>query len=375
MFNKLFLLFIFFAFVSPAQLQFTDQNSDLGAIAEAYEIKGDIIVKNGTEKKVFLMRADADNGVKVFSTKKTLLPGDTCLIIISFLPAKDGKFKKKINLISSDNLKPYELSVSGDLAKIKTNDKLACFYFGSKKNTNIKTTTEPIVVNTPKEKRDNSNKIPDNSTTPGKIDTIIWEPPVVKIPTENPNEISLLEYKPNNILFLIDVSSSMKDSLKLPVMKAALHTLINAVREVDVITLVTYADSVKIIKEGVNGSNKKQLHDIVDGLKAKGLTKGNKAILFSQQLAQKHFIKEGNNQIIMATDGKFRFYSEDQNTWTQKQMDKKIVLSTVAFGNDKDAMKNLKEIAAKGEGSFIHIKKRHGSEDKLIEEVKLRSKR
>ncbi len=374
MINKFFLFFIFFSLISKAQLQFNQQNTDLGDIKEAYEIKGDVLVKNNTGKKVFLMRADADRGVKVYSSKKTLLPDDTCLIIISFLPDKDGKFKKKINLISSDNLKPYELTVSGDLAKIKSDDKTACFYFGNRKNTSIKTTTEPIVINVHKEKRDNSNKIPDNSTTPGKTDTI-WEQPAVKIPMENPNEISLLAYKPNNILFLIDVSSSMKDSLKLPLMKSAMHTLIDAVREVDVITLVTYADSVKIIKEGVSGSNKKQLHDIVDGLKAKGLTKGNKAILFSQQLAQKHFIKEGNNQIIMATDGKFRFYSEDQNTWTQKQLDKKIVLSTVAFGNDKDAMKNLKEIADKGEGSFIHIKKRHGSEDKLIEEVKMRSKR
>ena len=189
------------------------------------------------------------------------------------------------------------------------------------------------------------------------------------------NELSLIEYKPNNILFLVDVSSSMKDSLKLPLMKVALHTLIDAVREVDVITLVTYADSVKIIKEGVKGSDKKELHKLVDELKAKGLTKGNKAILFSQQLAQKHFIPEGNNQIIMATDGKFRFYSEDYSLWNQKQLDKKIVLSTVAFGIDKEAMKNLKEIAEKGEGSYIHIKKRHGSEDKLLEEIKSRSKK
>ncbi|MEO6302843.1 MAG: VWA domain-containing protein [Bacteroidia bacterium] len=372
MFNKLFLLFIFFGFFGHAQLQFTEQNTDLGSIAEAYQIKGDVIVKNKTGKKVFLMRADADKGVQVFTSKKTLLPEDTCLIIISFLPESNGKFKKKINIISSDNLKPYEVSVSGDLEKIKANDKTACFYFGNRKNSSIKTTTEPIVVKDTKEKRDNSNKIPDNSSKP-IIDTI-WEKPAVVL-NENSNELSVLGYKPNNILFLIDVSSSMKDSLKLPLMKTALHTLIDAVREVDIITLVTYADSVKIIKEAVKGSDKKQLHEIVDRLKAKGLTKGNKAILFSQQLAQKHFIAEGNNQVIMATDGKFRFYSEDQKTWTQKQMDKNIVLTTVAFGNDKDAMQNLKEISEIGKGSFIHIKKRHGSEDKLLEEIKTRSKR
>jgi Mg-chelatase subunit ChlD len=295
------------------------------------------------------------------------------MIIISFFPEAAGKFKKKINLVTSDNALPYEITISGNLLKLKRDDKLACFYFGNRKNTSIKTTTEPIVVKNNNDKKDNSNKLPDNSSQP-KIDTV-WEKPPVVLKETDPNELSVLGFKPNNILFLIDVSSSMKDSLKLPLMKLALHTLIDAVREIDVITLVTYADSVKIIKEAIKGSNKEELHKVVDGLKAKGLTKGNKAILFSQQLAQKHFIVEGNNQIIMATDGKFRFYSEDQNTWTQKQLDKKIVLTTVAFGNDRDAMKNLKEISEKGEGSFIHIKKRHGSEDKLLLEIKMRSKR
>ncbi len=372
MFKQLFLFFIFCNFFTRGQLQFNRQDTELGSIAEAYEIKGDVIVKNNSDKKIFLMRADADKGVKIFTSKKTLLPNDTCLVIISFLPESAGKFKKKINIISSDNMKPYELSVSGNLDKLKTNDKTACFYFGNRKNSSVKVNTDPIVVKDDKEKKDNSNKIPDHSSQP-KIDTV-WEKPAVVI-NENTNELSVLSYKPNNILFLIDVSSSMKDSLKLPLMKTALHTLIDAVREIDMISLVTYADSVKVIKEGVKGSDKKQLHEIVDRLKAKGLTKGNKAILFSQQLAQKHFIAEGNNQIIMATDGKFRFYSEDQNTWSQKQMDKKIVLTTVAFGNDRDAMQNLKEIAEVGKGSFIHIKKRHGSEDKLLEEIKTRSKR
>ena len=340
---RFFIFFMLFRFLSFSQLTFNDQNTNLGTIAETFEIKGDVFVKNNTAKKIFLMRADADKGVKVYSSKKTLQPGDTCLIIISFFPEAAGKFKKKINLVTSDNALPYEITISGNLLKLKRDDKLACFYFGNRKNTSIKTTTEPIVVKNNKE--------------------------------TDPNELSVLGFKPNNILFLIDVSSSMKDSLKLPLMKLALHTLIDAVREIDVITLVTYADSVKIIKEAIKGSNKEELHKVVDGLKAKGLTKGNKAILFSQQLAQKHFIVEGNNQIIMATDGKFRFYSEDQNTWTQKQLDKKIVLTTVAFGNDRDAMKNLKEISEKGEGSFIHIKKRHGSEDKLLLEIKMRSKR
>lgn len=372
---RIILLVLFFSSVQ-AQL-ILNENTDLGIIPEAYEIKGDIVIKNESPKKIFLMRADADKGVKIFTSKKTLLPNDTCLLTISFLPEEKGKFKKNIKLIASDKDKPYELSLSGTLNALKQDDKTACFYFGSRKNSNVKIKDEPIVVTEPKEPRDVSNRIPDHSSEPITVKTKTIEPVETKILKDenDPKKLSALEYKPNNIVFLIDVSNSMKDSLKLPLMKNALYTLIDAVRDIDRITLLTYADSIKIIREAVSGSNKQELKEIVSSLKARGLTKGNKAILRSQAIAQKHFIAEGNNQLIMATDGKFRFYSEDQKKWKEAQDDKKIILTTVAFGGDKEAMKNLKEIAQIGEGSFIHIKKKNGSEEKLLEEIKSRSKR
>lgn len=371
---KLTLLFILFFGLASAQLSFLNKDTDLGIIAEAYEIKGDIILKNEGDKKLFLLRADADKDLKVFASKKTLQARDTCLLVISFIPNQSGKFKKKISLVASNQGQPYELTLSGSITKIKADDKLACFYFGNRKNSNVKIKDEPIVVKENKEPRDNSNKIPDSnnsSTISSTTQSTIINPPS----SINNNELSLLEYKPNNILFLVDVSSSMKDSLKLPVMKKALHTLINAVRDVDRITFITYADSVKIIKENISGSDKTTLHNLVDNLKAKGLTKGNKAILFSQGVAQKHFITEGNNQIFLSTDGKFRFYPDDQKKWATNQASKKIILSTVAFGNDREAMRNLKEIAEIGEGSFIHIKHKNSDEDKLLNEIKKRSKR
>ena len=158
-------------------------------------------------------------------------------------------------------------------------------------------------------------------------------------------------------------------------MKKSLHILIEALRDVDRITFVTYADSVKIIKENLSGADKQTLHQLVSNLNARGLTKGNKAILFSQGIAQKHFIAEGNNQLFLATDGKFRFYPDDQKKWLATQSSKKITLSTVAFGNDKEAMRNLKDIAEIGEGSFIHIKNKNSDEEKLLNEIKKRSKR
>ena len=72
----------------------------------------------------------------------------------------------------------------------------------------------------------------------------------------------------------------------------------------------------------------------------------------------------------LATDGKFRFYSEDQQTYALKRGDKLIKLTTIAFGNDKDAIKNLKEIAEIGNGNFIHIKNRHKAQEQLLDEIK-----
>ena len=177
-------------------------------------------------------------------------------------------------------------------------------------------------------------------------------------------------YKPNNIIFLVDVSSSMKDTSKLKVMQFALHHLIDALRPADKITFITYADSVRVLKNGVNGNAKQELSEVVDLLKAKGLTKGNKAILFSLDVALQNYIPDGNNQIILATDGKFRFYPDDQKMYKIKQGDKLIKLSTIAFGNDKDAMKNLKEIAEIGNGHFIHIKNKAKAKEQLLEEIK-----
>lgn len=369
----LYLIFLCFASLCRSQLIIRDQNVQLGTIPEAYELKGDLIVKNASEKKIYLMRADADPGVKIYTSKKTLQIGDTCLLVISFIPATSGNFKKRIHLVASDKETPYELSLSGNLLKAKTDDKTACYYFGSRKTNALAANTQTLIAEPTSQKKDVTNRIPDPSV---KVTAETAKPVTAELNPEQPSgELSPLVYKPNNILFLVDVSGSMKDSLKLPLMKSALYTLIDAVREVDYITFVTYADSVKVLVEAAKGSDKKRLHELVSHLSAKGLTKGKTAILYSQQLAQKHYIPEGNNQIFLATDGKFRFYSDDFKIWTDRQGDKKIMLSTVAFGNDRAAMNNLQEIAEKGMGSFIHIKKRNGSQDKLLEEVKLRSKR
>ncbi len=381
--QKLFFIFIFSVFFNQLFSQnsligIDEQNKDIGDQENIYKVKADYIIQNNQAKNLYLLRADAQKGITIRTAKKTIKPGDTTIIVVEFIPTNTGKFFETINLITSADGFPYKISLSGNLKSIKTDDKTACFYFKKPNNTGVKI-SEPIAISESVKPKDTSNKIPDNTE---KIEV---KEPVLKTETatkasqneikSEPNKTLLDEnlYKPNNIIFLVDVSSSMKDTTKLKVMQFALHHLIEALRPTDKITFITYADTVKVIREGLNGGNKNELNDAVNKLKAKGMTKGNKAILFSLDVALKNYISNGNNQIILATDGKFRFYPDDQKIYILKQGDKQIMLSTMAFGNDKDAIKNLKEIAKIGKGNFIHIKNRNKAKEQLLEEIKQNS--
>lgn len=369
--HKLFFVFILLSGISKSQITFSEEIIDLGTIEEASEIKGDVIISNTSQKKIFLLRADADRGVKIYTSKKTLQTNDSCLLSISFVPEKSGKFKKSIYLVSTDKATPYELQLSGNIKHVKTNDRMACVYFGKRKPNSKPLKEEPIFIPQQELVIKNSSKLPDTSVKTATGESTKLEP--LEINNQKSN-FSESEYKPNNILFLVDISSSMRDSLKLSLMKIALHKLINEVREIDSITFVTYATKFKVLNEAVSGTKKQVLHSIVDSLKARGMTSGKTAILFSQQLSQKHFIANGNNQIIIASDGEFKFEKEDFQTWKKNQSTKEVILSTVAFGKEKKAIRNLREIARKGGGSFIHIEKRAGSENSLLNEIKMRSK-
>lgn len=367
-----FSLFNFISFSQNSLIGIDERDKDIGTQENIYKIKADYILQNNQTKKLYLLRADAQKGITIRAAKKTILPNDTTLIIIEFIPTNTGKFKENIQLVTSADGQPFLLSLAGNIKFIKTDDKTACFYFKRPNTSGVKT-IEPIVVVEDNKPRDTSNKIPDNSlSTPSvTINSSTPKSEPVKAKTETVLDENL--YKPNNIIFLVDVSSSMKDSSKLPVMQESLHFLIENLRPIDKITFITYSDSVKVLREAINGSNKKDLNEVVSKLKAKGLTKGKKAILFGLDVALMNYIENGNNQIILATDGKFRFYPDDQKLYLNKQGDKSVKLSTMAFGNDKDALKNLKEIAEIGKGNFIHIKHREKAKNQLLDEIKQNS--
>ena len=87
-------LTFFLTFGLNAQIEFSATSIDLGNIESAYEIKADLIIKNTGTKNLYLLKADCDRGVKVFTSKKTIPANDTALLVISFIPEGNGKFFK-----------------------------------------------------------------------------------------------------------------------------------------------------------------------------------------------------------------------------------------------------------------------------------------
>jgi Mg-chelatase subunit ChlD len=357
-----------------------EQSKDIGSVDHIYKVKADFIITNHQSKNLYLLRADAEKGLTIQTSKKTIKPNDTTIIVVEFIPTQTGKFSKNIDLITSADGAPFKFSLTGHIQSIKTDDKTACFYFKKPINSGVKK-IEPIAVSEINKPKDSSNKIPDytnnQSTPPTSSKTVAVSPQKTatrKDTSINPsNGLDQNLYKPNNIIFLVDVSSSMKDTTKLKVMQFALHYLIDVLRETDKITFITYADSVRTLRNGISGADKKDLHAVVDVLKAKGTTKGKKAVLYSLDIALKNYIEGGNNQIILATDGKFRFDEKDQAQYVSKQGDKLVKLSTIAFGDDREAMSNLKDIAHSSNGNFIHIKHKSKAKDQLLDEIKKNS--
>jgi Mg-chelatase subunit ChlD len=343
-----------------------------GKLFNVYQLQSEFILRNSGSGIAYLLRAEADRDLKVWTSKKSIEPGDTALVVVHFKPKKKGRFKHKVKLISGESVEPIVLKISGNIRKLKPDDKTACFYFKNRRPARRKQ-DDPIVISIPPRNYENieeavifqSDSAPsDISVKTKKTDT------AKKIITLLPPE----EFKPNNIIFLIDVSGSMADSTKLRWLKLSIKKLIENIRPQDKVSLVCYSDSVRSIAEGLSYGNKNKLIQLTDSIKAKGNTKGNKAIHFALNMAIRNYLPEGNNQIILASDGVFAFNNADYKKWTDLVGDKNILLSAIAFGKDAKAIKNLTEISQRGNGSFIHIRSRTQASKAILEEIEFRSK-
>ncbi len=171
-----------------------------------------------------------------------------------------------------------------------------------------------------------------------------------KIPTE--------KLPPSNLVFLLDVSGSMNQPNKLPLLKTSFKMLVEQLRPQDHVAIVVYAGAAGLVLEPTPGSEKKKIIEALDHLAAGGSTAGGAGINLAYAVAKKHFKPEGNNRIILATDGDFNI-GESSNASMERLIEEKrqdgIFLTVLGFGmgNYKDSKMEI--LADKGNGNYAYI--------------------
>jgi Ca-activated chloride channel family protein len=171
-----------------------------------------------------------------------------------------------------------------------------------------------------------------------------------RIPTE--------KLPPSNLVFLIDVSGSMSDANKLPLLKSSFKLLVQQLREQDHVAIVVYAGAAGLVLPSTSGADKKKIIEALDHLEAGGSTAGGAGIRLAYQIAKENFNKEGNNRVILATDGDFNI-GESSNGAMERLIEEKrqdgVFLTAMGFGmgNYKDS--KMETLADKGNGNYLYI--------------------
>ena len=162
----------------------------------------------------------------------------------------------------------------------------------------------------------------------------------------------------SNFVFLLDVSGSMSNQNKLPLLKSAFKLLVNQLREKDKVSIVVYAGAAGVVLKPTSGDNKEKIMNALNNLEAGGSTAGGSGIELAYKLAQKNFIKNGNNRVILATDGDFNVGQSGDQEMEDLIVEKRksgVFLTVLGFGygNYKDS--KLETLADKGNGNYAYI--------------------
>lgn len=162
----------------------------------------------------------------------------------------------------------------------------------------------------------------------------------------------------SNLVFLIDVSGSMNAENKLPLVKSALNLLVNQLRPQDRVAIVVYAGAAGLVLPSTPGSEPQKIKDAISQLSAGGSTAGGAGIRLAYQVAQENFRKDGNNRVILATDGDFNVgVSSDgaMQRLIEEKRESGVFLSVLGFGMGNYKDNKLETLSDKGNGNYAYI--------------------
>ncbi len=185
-------------------------------------------------------------------------------------------------------------------------------------------------------------------------------------------EIPQTERPRQNLVFLLDVSGSMNEPDKLPLVKRSFQLLLEELHPEDTVSIVTYASYDQVVLDGVRAGDKTLILDKVDSLEAGGSTAGAQGILTAYDIAKKHFIEGGNNRILLATDGDLNVGISDEGSLgrlVEEQKKGGVFLSVLGFGDGNYKDNKLEALANRGDGNYAYIDTIYEARRALVTEI------
>ena len=162
----------------------------------------------------------------------------------------------------------------------------------------------------------------------------------------------------SNLVFLLDVSGSMQPPNKLPLVKQAFRLLVQELRPQDRVAIVVYAGAAGLVLPSTAGSDKATILQALDRLEAGGSTAGGAGLRLAYEIARQHYTREGNNRVILATDGDFNVGESSDAAMVrliEERRDQGVFLTVLGFGTGNLKDSRMEQIADKGNGHYAYV--------------------
>ncbi|WP_338874856.1 VWA domain-containing protein [Spirosoma sp. SC4-14] len=181
---------------------------------------------------------------------------------------------------------------------------------------------------------------------------------------EYPN--SLNGFAANNMVLLLDVSASMDSPYKLPLLKKSIKSLLALLRPEDQISIVVYSGKARVALKPTSGARADEIAQVIDGLRSDGDTDGNGGIRLAYKVANKQYIRAGNNRIVLATDGEFPI-SDDIYQLVSASASQDVYLTVFTVGRNEIKGNVLKKLAQLGKGTYTHVTQTNANGQLILE--------
>ncbi len=349
-FTFLFLSFLLTFSTGANSQSIIERSFDLGKIKKNNEDIVDLVIYNPAPTAMNLINHFATPPMQVQIRDRVLLAGGFTFVRVKINQMQIGPFDKTLELHFDQAEYDIKIQFTGKVQRLPSNGLQKCPSFDD----------VPTPRQIAKRRRKVTGQIRSFNVMLG----------------EEPEKIELLseEFRPNNMVFLIDISSSMAKEGKLELLKESLITLLQPLREEDILSIVCYDNEAKLI-ENAKAVDKEKIEGIIQSLEAKGRTNAIEGIELAIQTALNNYLNEGNNQLYLVSDGAFDLKPGPNGTKRQIENAAKegLKVSVLAIKSKSWARKELKKLSKLGNGDMVRIDQLK-DRDQILKNIKKNSR-